>query len=154
MPFLLSENTPKKALVDEARTIIDRQETETWMWYDADLLRFLEAGIVALEKVRPASGYVGTRRAPRTPVDVPVPPAGREWSGTDSDSDADETDRMQEYLAKMEELLAEPVLVDGRWHQALVEYVCYEAFRRDESDAASQRLAQQHYQSFLELAQK
>ncbi len=154
MPFLLSENTPKKALVDEARAIVDRQETETWMWYDADLLRFLEAGIVALEKVRPASGYVGMRRVPRTPVDIPVPPAEGEGSDSDSDSDSDGTGRMQEYLAKMEELLAEPVLVDGRWHQALVEYVCYEAFRRDESDAASQKLAMQHYQSFLELAQK
>ena len=152
MPFLLSENTPKKALVNEARAIIDRQESETWMWYDADLLRFLEAGIVALEKARPASGYLGVRRVPRAPVDIPEPPVRQGDDGSDSDSD--ETGRMQEYLAKMEVLLAEPVLVDGRWHQALVEYVCYEAFRRDESDAASQKLAQQHYQSFLELAQK
>ena len=152
MPFLLSENTPKKALVDEARAIIDRQESETWRWYDADLLRFLEAGVVALERERPASGYLGVRRVPRAPVDIPEPPARQAAAGSDSDSD--ETERMQEYLAKMEELLAEPILVDGRWHGALVEYVCYEAFRRDESDAASQKLAQQHYQSFLELAQK
>lgn len=152
MPFLLSENTPKKALVDEARAIIDRQESETWLWYDADLLRFLEAGVVALERERPASGYLGVRRVPRAPVDIPEPPARQDAAGSDSDSD--ETEQMQKYLAKMEVLLAEPILVDGRWHRALVEYVCYEAFRRDESDAASQKLAQQHYQSFLELAQK
>ncbi len=152
MPFLLSENTPKKVLVDEARAIIDRQESETWLWYDADLLRFLEDGIVALEKVRPASGYLGVRRVPRSPVDIPEPPA--RTGADDSASESAATAAMQEYLERMEDLLAEPVLVDGRWHHALVEYVCYEAFRRDESDAASQKLAQQHYQSFLELAQK
>lgn len=151
MPFLASESTPKRALVEAARAILDRQETETWKWFDADLLAFLQAGIVALERVRPASGYVGMRRVPRTPVEIPdVPPAVD--AGDDSESDPDPA--WQEYVERMNELLAEPVLVDGRWHQALVEYVCYEAFRRDESDAASQRLAQQHYQSFLELAQR
>ena len=151
MPFLASESTPKKALVEAARAIIDRQETETWKWYDADLLAFLQDGIVALERLRPASGYVGMRRVPRTQVDIPpVPPAVD--VGFESDSDMDPS--WQEYVEKMNELLAEPVLVDGRWHQALVEYVCYEAFRRDESDAASQKLAQQHYQSFVELAQR
>lgn len=151
MPFLASENTPKKVLVEAARAIIDRQETETWKWFDADLLSFLQDGIVALERLRPASGYVGMRRVPRTPVDIPtVPPAVD--VGFDSDSDADPS--WQEYIERMNALLAEPVLVDGRWHQALVEYICYEAFRRDESDAASQRLAQQHYQSFVDLAQR
>ena len=151
MPFLASESTPKKTLVEAARAIIDRQETETWKWYDADLLAFLQDGIAALERLRPASGYVGMRRVPRTPVEIPqIPPAVD--VGFESDSDTDPS--WQEYVRRMNELLAEPVLVDGRWHQALVEYICYEAFRRDESDAASQRLAQQHYQSFAELAQR
>ena len=151
MPFLASESTPKKALVEAARAIIDRQETETWKWYDADLLAFLQDGIVALERLRPASGYVGMRRVPRTPVDIPsVPPVFDIGSDSDSDSDPE----WERYVERMNELLDEPVLVDGRWHQALVEYVCYEAFRRDESDAASQKLAQQHYQSFVELAQR
>lgn len=143
MPFVASELTPKKVLVDEARTIIDRQETETWKWLDADLLSFLEGGILALERIRPASGYVGVRRVPRERVEIPAKP--------EDESDPDE---MQGYMDDIDALLAKPVLVDGRWHQALVEYVCYEAFRRDESDAASQRLAQQHYQSFVELSQR
>ena len=152
MPFLASENTPKKALVEAARAIIDRQETETWKWYDADLLAFLQDGIVALERLRPASGYVGMRRVPRTPVDIPVvPDVHHDPYGSDSDSDGS---AWEDYVARMNVLLDEPVLVDGRWHQALVEYVCYEAFRRDESDAASQKLAQQHYQSFVELSQR
>jgi hypothetical protein len=152
MPFLASENTPKKTLVEAARAIIDRQETETWKWYDADLLAFLQDGIAALERLRPASGYVGMRRVPRTPVDIPVvPDVNHDPYGSDSDSDGSE---WEEYVERMNVLLAEPVLVDGRWHQALVEYICYEAFRRDESDAASQKLAQQHYQSFVELSQR
>jgi len=148
MPFLASENTPKKAIVDAARLIVDRQETETWKWYDADLLSFLEAGIAALERERPASGYVGMRRVPRTPVEIPAPPVP---DASASDSGAAD---LAAYVAQVDALLAAPVLVDGRWHQALVEYICYEAFRRDESDAASQRLATQHYQSFLELSQR
>ena len=143
MPFLSSELTPKTTLVDEARAILDRQETETWQWRDADLRSFLEGGIFALERIRPAAGDVGVRRVPREMVEIPKKP--------DDESDPDE---MQAYIDDIDALLAKPVLVDGRWHQALIEYICYEAFRRDESDAASQRLAQQHYQSFVELSQR
>ena len=151
MPFLASENISKAALVDEARAILDRQETETWAWRDADLLLFLQNGIAALERERPASGYIGVRRAPRTPVEIPPEPLEADFEDSASGSYAD---ALAAWVASIDSLLAEPVLVDWRWHQALVEYICYEAFRRDESDAASQRLAAQHYQSFLELAQK
>ena len=149
MPYLASESTPRRELVDAARAIIDRQESETWQWYDADLLRFLLDGIDALERLRPAAGYVGLRRAPRVRPSIPVRPERADYP---SDADFDEAEA--DWLAAVDALLAEPVLVDGRWHQALVEYVCYEAFRRDESDAASQRLAQQHYQSFAEISQR
>ena len=139
MPVLASEQTPVRELIARARAICDRQEPETWAWTDADLLRFLRAGIVELESLRPASGYVGLRRAPRAFAPVP--------ERSDYESDA-------AWETAVGELLDEPVLVDGRWHPALVEHVCWEAFRRDESDASSQKLAAAHRQAFFEGAMK
>lgn len=139
MPYLLSERTTRREVLDRARAVIDRQESETWEWKNADLLRFLFSAIQALEAERPASGYFGTRRVPRRIEAVPVR----------SDYQSDEA-----WEAAVGELLDEPVLVDGRWLDALVEFVCYEAFRRDESDAASQKLALQHWQAFRDFAQR
>lgn len=125
-------------VVERARELLSDMDRNRYRWRDEELLRFVAQGIEALASVRPASRYLGTRLVRRAYPDIPDP--------------VDSTDAA--YAAAIQEFADSPLLVDPRWHNALVEFTCHKAFTMDQADAGNLALAQKHYRQFLEEAQK
>lgn len=113
-------------------------------WKDEELLRYLFAGVTALEKVRPAVRYVGMKLTER---EFPkVEPTTAELTG--------KTD--QEIASLRLDILdsakAAPCLVDRHFHEAVVHYACYRALQMDENDATPAYRSNMHRKRFEEIA--
>lgn len=126
-------------VVARARELLSDMDSGRYRWRDEELLRWVSQGIEALASVRPASRYLGTRLVRRAYPEIP--------------NVADASDETA-YGNAIRAFAAEPLLVDPRWHNALVEYCCYKAFTMDQADAGNLALAQKHYRQFIEEAQK
>jgi hypothetical protein len=87
-----------------------------------DMLGYVWEGIEQLWSVRPESRYVGLS------LFFGVPPAAGSFSSSDT------------------------MPTDGRWHNAVVEYVCFKYYQRDQSNASNAKLADKHMTLFMELS--
>lgn len=119
-------------IVDRARENLSDQNAERYRWRDEELLRFAAQGVEALASVRPASRYLGTRLVRRAYPEIP--------------DDAS--------TAALNQFANSPLLVDPRWHSAIVEFVCHRAYAMDQADSANRELSDRHYRSFLEIASR
>ena len=113
-------------------------------WKDEELLRYLFAGVTALEKIRPAARYVGMRLVERTFPEVE--PTAAEMEGKTE----------QEIAVLRENTLnaakATSALIDRHFHEGVVHYACYRALVMDENDATSAYRSNMHRKRFEEIA--
>lgn len=120
---MAGEATTYGELIARARTSLDdlgHGPRNVLRWTDAQLLDFAHQGMAALEKMRPAIRYRGTRLFSR--------------------------DRSAGASA--------PAYLDDRYHEALVEYICYKALQMDETDASPAYRSNMHHKRFEELAMR
>ncbi len=91
------------------------------------MLRYVWEGVRKLWQVRPESRYVGLAL-----VSYTLP--------TIADTATDEEITAARAVA---------VPIDDRWVDAIVEYVCFKFFQRDEADTANSKLASDHMALFM-----
>lgn len=114
----------------------------TYRWKDEELLRYLFAGVTAMEKIRPSVRYIGMRLAERQ--FPPVEPTAAQIAAA-SDEDAARA-------AVLDAARATPCLVDRHYHDGLVHYACYRALQMDENDATPAYRSNMHHKRFEEIA--
>lgn len=113
-------------------------------WKDEELLRYLFAGVTALEKIRPAARYVGMRLVERTFPEVE--PTAAEMEGkTEQEIEAIR-------IATLASAKLFPCLIDRHFHEGVVHYACYRALQMDENDATPAYRSNMHHKRFEEIA--
>lgn len=109
-------------------TLIDTV-AEAYRWADAVLYRFAFDARRQLNAVRPCTCYNGVELVSYGYPDI---------------RDGDDAQGL---------FGGHDMLLDGRWRECLVAYVCYKALAIDSSDTANMNLAAAHYARFRELSQ-
>ena len=121
-------------------------------WKDEELLRYLFAGVTALEKIRPAVRYQGMRLVDRVfPLVEPTQAQIDEATAgmTPAEAEAAETALR---LATLESAKLAPVLVERHFHEGIVHYAAYRALQMDENDATPAYRSNMHHKRFEEIA--